>query len=80
MKRRLIIRPEAESDIIDAVDWYESREPGLGLQVTAELHAAIERTIEYPRAYQLIRRQPRFADRLHIVSRFASFTLSGMTQ
>ena len=26
MNRRLIIRPEAESDIIDAAVWYESRE------------------------------------------------------
>ena len=30
MSRRLIIRPEAEGEIADAFDWYESRVPGLG--------------------------------------------------
>jgi len=30
MKRHLIIRPEAEVDIMNAVLWYEQRERGLG--------------------------------------------------
>ncbi len=30
MNFELIIRPEAEADIADAFDWYESRVPGLG--------------------------------------------------
>ncbi len=30
MSLELIIRPEAEADIADAFDWYESRVRGLG--------------------------------------------------
>ena len=33
MNRRLIIRPEAEVDLTDAAGWYDSREPGLGLEL-----------------------------------------------
>jgi toxin ParE1/3/4 len=58
MNRRLIIRPEAESDIIDAAVWYESREAGLGFEVTAEIHEAIKRVVEYPKAYLLLRKYP----------------------
>ncbi len=36
MNRRLIVRPEAEADITEAAVWYESRESGLGLEVTDE--------------------------------------------
>jgi hypothetical protein len=31
MNRRLIIRPEAEADLTDTAVWYDSREPGLGI-------------------------------------------------
>jgi L-amino acid N-acyltransferase YncA len=34
MRRRLIIRPEAEADIKEAAIWYEARERGLGLALT----------------------------------------------
>jgi len=40
MSRRLIVRAEAEFDITEAAVWYEGREPGLGLQLTAEIRAA----------------------------------------
>jgi plasmid stabilization system protein ParE len=58
MTRRLIIRPEAESDIIDAAVWYESREAGLGFEVTAEIRAAVKRAVEYPKAHMLLRQHP----------------------
>jgi len=32
MNRRLIIRPEAEADLTDAAEWYDSRELDLGLK------------------------------------------------
>ena len=38
----LIVRPEAEGDILSAALWYEGREVGLGLELTAEIHAAVE--------------------------------------
>ncbi len=41
MSRRLIVRLEAESDITEAALWYESRESDLGLELIAEIRAAI---------------------------------------
>jgi plasmid stabilization system protein ParE len=58
MNRRLIIRPEAESDIIDAAVWYENREVSLGLEIAGEVHAAIKRAVEHPRAHPLLRKHP----------------------
>ena len=58
MTRRLIIRPEAESDIIDAAVWYENRDAGLGLEIADEVHAAIKRALEHPRAHMLLRKRP----------------------
>jgi hypothetical protein len=58
MNRRLIIRAEAEADIIDAAAWYESRESGLGFEVTAEIRAAIRRAVEYPKAHLALREKP----------------------
>ena len=58
MNLRLIVRPEAEADILEAALWYESREPGLGLEVIAEIHAAIDRALENPMAYLLLRKDP----------------------
>ena len=58
MNRRLILRPEGEADILDIALWYESREAGLGLEVTAEIRAAIERAVDGPFAYLLMREHP----------------------
>jgi len=58
MRLRLIVRPEAEADALEAALWYEGREPGLGLEITPELHAAVERALEHPLAYLLLRKQP----------------------
>ncbi len=59
MRRRLlIVRPEAESDITDAAVWYESRGVGLGLEVAAEIGAAIKWAAERSRAHVLLRKHP----------------------
>jgi len=58
MSLKLIVRPEAEEDILDAALWYEGREAGLGLELTSEIHAAIERALEKPFAYLLLRKHP----------------------
>lgn len=36
MSRRLIVRPKAEADITDAAVWYDSRDPGLGLELISK--------------------------------------------
>ena len=57
MSRRLIVRAEAEFDITEAVVWYEGREPGLGLQLTAEIRA-IQRALQDPLAFLRLRKHP----------------------
>lgn len=68
MSRRLIIRPEAEADIIDAAVWYETREHGLGLAFTSEIQAAIERAFQTPLLYLQLRENPQV--RRVLVKRF----------
>jgi len=58
MTRRLIVRPEAEADITDAAAWYESREPGLGLELISEIKAAIDRALSDPEAFPCLRERP----------------------
>lgn len=58
MRRRLIIRPEAESDLTEAAVWYEAREQDLGLDLIAEIHAAIKRAVDDPLGYLRVRKSP----------------------
>lgn len=53
MSRLLIVRPEAETDITEAAVWYESREHGLGLEVTSEIQAAIRRAFNDLRPFSV---------------------------
>lgn len=43
MKRRVLIRPEAQADIKETVSWYERRERGLGIRFKLEARTAIRR-------------------------------------
>jgi hypothetical protein len=43
--------PEAAEEFEAAVDWYEVREIGLGLDFAAEIHAAIHRAAAMPDAW-----------------------------
>jgi toxin ParE1/3/4 len=58
MNRRLIVRPEAEADITDGAVWYDSREPGLGLQLISEVQTAIARALKSPESFLRVRRNP----------------------
>jgi plasmid stabilization system protein ParE len=58
MRRRLIVRDEAEADITEAALWYEERAAGLGLELALEVRAAIRRAVENPRHYLLLRQRP----------------------
>ena len=58
MSRRLIIRKEAEADITEAALWYDAREAGLGLELTAEVYAAIRRALASPSGYLRLRKRP----------------------
>lgn len=38
---RIVFRPEAQADSIEAYDWYESRAPGLGFEFVKALDVAL---------------------------------------
>ena len=60
MTQRLIVRPEAESDIASAAQWYEEQRPRLSLDFRAALDqtlSAIEsRPEQFARVYREFRR------------------------
>jgi toxin ParE1/3/4 len=60
MSRRLIIRPEAEAELADAFDWYETRVRGLGAEfllcVDAVFNAIARDPQHYPRVHDSVRR------------------------
>ena len=58
MNQRLIIRPEAEADLTDAAEWYDTREPDLGLELVSEVHSAISRALKNPESFTCVRRNP----------------------
>lgn len=58
MNRRLIVRDVVEADLTEAALWYDQREPGLGLELTVEVGAAIGRAVDHPLHYLLLRQRP----------------------
>jgi plasmid stabilization system protein ParE len=46
--------PAAEQEYLEAVDYYEEREPGLGSEFAAELVSAVERILSHPQAWPVI--------------------------
>ncbi len=46
--------PEAEKEFNAAIDYYESVEPGLGYDFALEVYSAIERSVDFPRAWAVL--------------------------
>jgi plasmid stabilization system protein ParE len=46
--------PAAEQEYLEAIDYYEEREPGLGLDFATEVVAGVERILANPDAWPLI--------------------------
>lgn len=46
--------PDAEVELNQAIDYYESIDPGLGFDFATEIHAAIKRAEQYPEAWALL--------------------------
>jgi len=63
---KVVFRPEAEDELIEAVDWYESRSQGLGAELLRCVDACVERIIRQPESYPVVHRKTRMA----IVRRF----------
>jgi plasmid stabilization system protein ParE len=56
-----IFGPEAQEDLIDATDWYEAREPGLGADFLRCVDAAVQRIARNPESYPVVHRNTRMA-------------------
>ncbi len=60
MIHQIIVRPEAEAEMIDAFDWYEDQVPGLGSDFLLCLDAVFSTIArlpqQYPRVHKVVRR------------------------
>jgi len=54
MTRRIVFRPEAETDLAEAVDWYEIRGQGLGAEFLRSLDAVIAHVQRHPTLYPIV--------------------------
>ena len=61
MKYKLIVRPEAESELLEAVKWYEEKVRGLGANFLLNVEATIESILRIPEAYTLTYKNTRRA-------------------
>jgi toxin ParE1/3/4 len=66
--RPLVLLPEAEGEIVAALEWYEQRRPGLGVDFLADLEIAIRDIWEHPEAWPVWR--PKFPFRKRVMARF----------
>ena len=53
MMGRLNIRPEAETELAEAFDWYEARAPGLGFEFIRSVDSIFNSITRNPLAYPL---------------------------
>lgn len=53
MKWLVLVRPEAESDLVIARDWYEERRPGLGAEFLDEIARALRELAQDPEQSRL---------------------------
>jgi plasmid stabilization system protein ParE len=54
MTRAFVIRPNAEAEVMEAVDWYGERSPNLAARFSREFRATLARIGDNPFQYQLI--------------------------
>ena len=51
--------PAAKTELIEAIDYYEDCQPGLGLEFAKEIYSTIHRIIQYPKAWSLLSKNTR---------------------
>ncbi|MEX5212848.1 MAG: type II toxin-antitoxin system RelE/ParE family toxin [Nitrospiraceae bacterium] len=54
MTRRIVFRPEAETELAEAVDWYEARSQGLGAEFLRSLDAVLAQVQRHPTLYPVV--------------------------
>jgi len=50
---QLVIHPDAQTEIIEAADWYEQRATGLGDDLVAEVQTALETIVARPSVWPI---------------------------
>jgi plasmid stabilization system protein ParE len=58
---RLIVRPKAEADMVEAFDWYEERRPGLGHEFLGTIRSVLQAIADHPLRHSVIYREVRRA-------------------
>ena len=61
---RLVFRPEARLELLEAQAWYESRSVGLGFEFARAIDSAVERALRMPLAFPRIEAEFR-----HVITR-----------
>ena len=61
MTPRLVLRPQAEAELLDARDWYEEQHAGLGGAFVTEVDMVLARIVQAPLAYPLVQGETRRA-------------------
>ena len=74
MNWRVVIRPEVEQDVVEAAIWYESRQPGLGVEFVEEVIRVWDALAENPLSTPVAIRARTFAGVTRIAFLIASFT------
>jgi len=49
-----VFHPESENEFYEAIDYYEEREKGLGLDFAGEVYSAIDRAVKNPYLWPVI--------------------------
>lgn len=61
MTPHLVLRPQAEAELLDARDWYEHQRPGLGSVFATEVETALGGVLQAPLAYPRVQGEIRRA-------------------
>jgi toxin ParE1/3/4 len=56
---KLIFHPDADAELTEAAQYYESRQPGLGSDFLAEVERALDQILTNPEAFRKIGRRVR---------------------
>jgi len=51
---RFSFHPEAEKEFNEEIEFYEDIEPGLGYDFAMEVYSAIDRAVEFPKAWSVL--------------------------
>ena len=56
---KYLFHPEAERELLSAVDYYENCEQGLGYDFTLEVSLTIQNILQYPQAWPVLDKELR---------------------